>query len=263
MNFENNNGNVFKGIIIFICFVIFCFVGFTRLNEKKIAYREEKQQLMDEYNKQKEKEQATATEATEEVPTTEANLVNGNDNLNINTISNYDIASLSINLNGADCELPFSVNSMVNYGYFFRDISQDGYTYSQLNEFLQPQSYAESFIDAMSPNSQIINILIKNPYDTEEMMLNCDVYGVTAATTYYTGNEVEPTMVLSNGLYLGMTEGDMTKIMGTSDKAFYLEDNPNIKRYQWYQSLDGQNVNNILTCDILDGYVQMLSIEIE
>ena len=84
-----------------------------------------------------------------------------------------------------------------------------------------------------------------------------------ALTTYYTGNEVEPTMVLSNGLYLGMTEGDMTKIMGTSDKAFYLEDNPNIKRYQWYQSLDGQNVNNILTCDILDGYVQMLSIEIE
>jgi hypothetical protein len=132
---------------------------------------------------------------------------------------------------------------------------------------VKAKSYHTSWIYAMSPNKQVVGLLVKNNSDVDTMIKNCDVYGVTAYSctygeTIYGKTETEPTLELDNGLFLGMTEGDMIKVMGTYDKAFYPTDNEKIIRYQWYQSTDGVNIQNILTCDVINGYVQMLSIEI-
>lgn len=270
VNLEDKNNNKIVIILVMLFFLLFVSVSGYYLYYKKVDYGDkmrlkyltEEQQRLEKQAK-KEKEESENKQKEETKPEEEENLVTKDKNLNANNITNYDIANLDITINGVDCNLPFSMQSIVTYGYYFRDkTTNSGYTYSQLNETLQPNTYS-SFIEAMSPSSQIINLLIKNTSKKEQMLLNCDVYGISASTSFYGTSEVEPTMILSNGLYLGMPDGEMLKIMGSYDKKFYVDDNKKIVRYQWYQSLDGSNINNILTCDTVNGYVQMLSIEIE
>ena len=266
---ENKKHNTLIGMSILIVFCMFSTFAFFRLNTKKeeLKIQEqyelllEQQKLLEEEEKRKEELEITITPT----PTPIDNLISSNMDIDITKISNYPLNELTFNLNGVDCTLPYTVSSMVSYGYLFRDKivnSEQGnsYTYNQLSEVLQGKTYS-SFIDTLSPGKQIVSILIKNPYDNEQPMTNCDVYGISASTCEYGISEQEPLFSFSNGVYLGMTEGELIKIMGSYDKKFYVNEEETIARYQWYQSLDGQNINNIMTCDVIKGTVHMLSIE--
>lgn len=264
---ENKKNNTLIGLSILLVFCLFSFFSFFRLNNKKEEIKiKEQYELLLEQQKQLE-EQMKKEEIALETPTPTPidNLISSNNEIDINKISNYPLNELTFNLNGVDCTLPYTVSSMVSYGYLFRDKivnSEQGnsYTYNQLSEVLQGKKYS-SFIDTLSPGQQIVSILIKNPYDNEQPMTNCDVYGISASTCLYGISEQEPIFSFSNGVYLGMSEGELIKIMGSYDKKFYVDETQTIARYQWYQSLDGQNINNIMTCDVLNGTVHMLSIE--
>lgn len=259
---ENRKNNTLIGLSIIVVFCLFSSFAFFRLNAKKeeIKVQQQYELLLKQQEKQEDKE-ITPTPT----PTPIDNLVSSNNEIDITKISNYPLNELTFNLNGVDCNLPYTVSSMVSYGYLFRDKivnNEQGssYTYNQLSEVLQGKSYS-SFIDTLSPGNQIISILIKNPYDNEQPMTNCDVYGISASTCQYGVSKQEPIFSFSNGVYLGMTEGELIKIMGSYDKKFYVDEQETIVRYQWYQSLDGQNINNIMTCDVIKGTVHMLSIE--